>query len=589
MLVSDDVKRQADRQVHQGRWLCGPSAAIEDVRQRILAAAAQAGSVLITGEPGTGRRQTAWAIHQGSTALTADDDSTFHEEPSFHEVHCAALELEGTRWDALLGRAAGGTLYLVAVDTLSRRLQDELLERLQSGQIQPRTSGRRQAEPWPITARVIAASVDLDKAVTGGRFTGELRDRLGATRIALPSLRQRREDVPVLVDALVGEARQNHGGGVFGVSPEALQQILGYDWPGNVAELERILEPVLDKGRDVTPAMLPEVVRRVEPLSPGDLLPERIGPYRIEARLGSGGMGEVYRGHDPKLDRPVAVKRVAASRQSSSLRDRLRREARLAAKLNHPGIVQIYHLLEDRDHDHIVMELVEGESLGKRMHEGSLELAEAVGLACDIAGALREAHQNGILHRDLKADNVIITPAGRAKILDFGIAKTVDKEDSENTTDPQVFLGTVYAMSPERVVGAEVDLRSDLFSFGSLLYRMTTGERPFEAATPMQVLTVLCTLNATPVREHDPRIPEGLESLIDRLLAKEPDLRPTNDEVCAVLEGLRATLSGARPTVAAAGVTPDAATAASATTSAAGVTETRSGLFERLRRLWRNE
>jgi serine/threonine protein kinase len=218
--------------------------------------------------------------------------------------------------------------------------------------------------------------------------------------------------------------------------------------------------------------------------------PERLGPYRLDQMLGSGGMGAVWRAWDERLERWVALKQIRTDATLRHGRERLRREARAAARLNHPAIVHVYDILESADGDWIVMELVEGKTLRCLLdEETALPPARAIQLCREITEGLAEAHANGILHRDLKAANVIVAPSGRAKILDFGLAKEIPRASGPEGQDltlstPGLILGTCFAMSPEQALGHALDERSDLFSLGSLLYEMLTGEAPFRCESP---------------------------------------------------------------------------------------------------------
>src|SRR3954447_10065670 len=248
--------------------------------------------------------------------------------------------------------------------------------------------------------------------------------------------------------------------------------------------------------------------------------PQTIGPYSLGERLGAGGMGEGYQAYDERLDRWVAVKLIRPeASENETARERFRREARAAGRLSHPSIVQIHDIVESAESDAIVMELVEGESLARRITRGPLPVGEAVRIGREIAEGLAAAHAKGLIHRDLKPENVMITPEGRAKILDFGLAKRLEGEAS--LTMDQRVVGTFRAMSPEQARGLPLDHRSDLFSFGLLLYEMLSGVSPFEQSSTLETLTRICTHRQTPLREVDPAIPAPLSVLVDRLLEKE--------------------------------------------------------------------
>jgi serine/threonine-protein kinase len=256
--------------------------------------------------------------------------------------------------------------------------------------------------------------------------------------------------------------------------------------------------------------------------------PAKIGPYQILDRLGAGGMGEVFLAYDERLDRKVAIKRIHPGKSATAeRRERFRREARVAAKLNHPAIVQVYDVLAEGDVDSIVMEYVEGTNLRRLVNDGPLSVAETVVIARDIAEGLAEAHRLGIVHRDLKSENVMVTPTGRAKIMDFGIAKRLLKEKTEESlTAMGHVIGTYRVMSPEQARGGEVDHRSDLFSLGVLLYESLTGRSPFEAENELATLNRIMLHRQTPACELNPAVPEELSLIVDHLMEKDPLLRP---------------------------------------------------------------
>ena len=256
-----------------------------------------------------------------------------------------------------------------------------------------------------------------------------------------------------------------------------------------------------------------------------------IGPYRIESLLGRGGMGEAFRAWDQRLGRHVAMKQVRNDGSNARRRARFRREARTAAQLTHPSVVQVYDLLEEPDGDWIVMELVHGESLEGLLRDGPLEPQRAITLGLQIAEGLAAAHQNGIVHRDLKTENVMIDPGPpeRAKILDFGLAKYVASDPGEpSISERGQVLGTARAMSPEQARGFEVDPRSDLFSLGIVLYEMSTGVSPFLGETFMDTLSRVVSYTPDPASAISPDLPEDFCRLIDQLLQKAPELRPAN-------------------------------------------------------------
>ncbi len=222
----------------------------------------------------------------------------------------------------------------------------------------------------------------------------------------------------------------------------------------------------------------------------------RIGPYEIVSALGAGGMGEVYRARDPKLGRDVAIKILPHALAADGERlTRFEREARLLAALNHPHIAAIYGFEESGAVRALILELVEGETLADKLARGPLDLAEALGIARQIADALDAAHERGIVHRDLKPANVKITPAGVVKVLDFGLAKAsgadaaglASTRTSLDSTAGGLLLGTAPYMSPEQARGLPVDKRTDIWAFGCVLFEMLAGRRPFAGDTMTDV------------------------------------------------------------------------------------------------------
>ena len=249
----------------------------------------------------------------------------------------------------------------------------------------------------------------------------------------------------------------------------------------------------------------------------------KLGPYEIRTPIGAGGMGEVYRAHDPRMGRDVAIK-ISAERFS----DRFSREVHAVAALNHPNICQLY----DVGSDYLVMELVDGPTLSERIRQGAVPLDEALRIARQIADALEDAHEKGIVHRDLKPGNIILRPDGTVKVLDFGLAKVTDKtasgerfEHSQSPTlDPVsrvgMVVGTAAYMPPEQARGKLVDKRADIWAFGVILYEMLTGERPFAGETVSDTLIDVAT------KEPDlGRIPTQARRLLRRCLEKDPKKR----------------------------------------------------------------
>ena len=262
-------------------------------------------------------------------------------------------------------------------------------------------------------------------------------------------------------------------------------------------------------------------------------------------------MGEVYLAYDERLDRQVAIKRIRRDRPLSvtQLR-RFRREARAAARLSHPALVRIYDLLTDESGDAIVMEYLEGEALSALAARGPLAMELAARLGSEIAQGLAAVHAAGLVHRDLKTDNVILTTSGLVKVLDFGIARSLLRDESgeELLTGEGLVIGTLHTMAPEQVRGEQADVRSDLFSLGVLLYELLTGRSPFRGTSGLDSLQRVLAHRPEPLATMRDGVPRELSTLVEQLLAKDPAQRPRSArEVALALCRIAANAAHAAP------------------------------------------
>jgi eukaryotic-like serine/threonine-protein kinase len=277
---------------------------------------------------------------------------------------------------------------------------------------------------------------------------------------------------------------------------------------------------------------------------------KKLGPYEIVSPLGAGGMGEVYRARDTRLDRDVAVKVLPAHlANDAQLKQRFEREAKTVSSLNHPHICTLYDIGREGDTDFLVMEYLEGETLLKRLERGPLEGEQLFQIAIQISDALDKAHRKGVVHRDLKPGNIMLTPHGGAKVLDFGLAKTASpllpgSSSSGKATPPGAsdgmtasptmstplttagsVVGTFQYMSPEQLEGREADARSDIFSLGAVIYEMATAKRAFPGKSRYSVASAILEKDPDPIRSVAPTAPAALERVVGRCLAKDPEDR----------------------------------------------------------------
>jgi len=266
------------------------------------------------------------------------------------------------------------------------------------------------------------------------------------------------------------------------------------------------------------------------------MIGKTISHYYILEKLGEGGMGIVYKAQDTRLERLVALKFLPPDLSDApEAKQRFITEARAASALNHPNVATVYDIGEGELRSFIAMELVEGETLKSRLKGGRLSIEQVKAMGLQIAEGLQAAHSKGIVHRDIKPDNLLLTRDGHIKIMDFGVAKL---GNGLNMTRTGTTVGTLAYMSPEQLVAENVDNRSDLWSFGIVLYEMLTGELPFRRGSEAAIIYEILNRDPTPLDVHRSDVPPTMRSVISQLLQKEPAMRPASAaDVIARLRG----------------------------------------------------
>ena len=507
--------------------LLGESAAVVELREAVARQAASSEPLLLAGPPGAGKEAVAHAVHSASSRRGA---FMFVSCPELHtQIRQSPIDtspIPRTATELLahkLELAAGGTLFLDAVHELPTALQGALqglLEERQSSHVEEdRTSG----------VRVIASTTrDLAREGPGERHDSILRF-FSKRVITVPALVDRRDDLPVLVDHFVRRHARQLGKVVDSVSPESMERIQKYTWPGNIRELRSVLERAVLVSRSTVLDVDEELID--EGLA--------VGSYRLITRLGAGGMGEVWLGKHRLLARPAAVKLIRPDVQPGVAHEQLirrfQREAQVTAGLRSPHTVQLYDFgVNETGSFYYVMELLQGLDLHQIVTRFGPQPSErVVGLWRQACRSLSEAHEHALVHRDIKPANLFVTVLGLEydylKVLDFGIVKDRPGQETTMLTTQGIVQGTPAFMAPELVSGERVDGRADLYSLACSAYWALTGQPLFQANTPGQMLLHhLQTIPPRPSEVSELPIPAELEAILMKCLEKDPAKRPSS-------------------------------------------------------------
>lgn len=481
--------------------------------------------LVLSGPAGAGQEAVARAIHRGSSR---------HERP-FIYVACAHITganesifgfRADTEDDSQLGKALladGGTLYLESVEMLSAQAQDQFCEFLTAAATR-RSEG---LNPDPDVRVIVSVSPQHDGDPSQRKIFDELDQALAPHRLTVPSLAERNDDITVIANRIVDRRARSAGKALDGLSVDAEAMLRQYSWPGNIRELQSVVER----------AVMLASGTRVD--IPEELLREgrRVGGYTLQHQLGEGGMGEVWLAQHSLLARPSAVKLIRQSamqgdgKKRGMLEERFQREAKATALLRSPNTVELYDFGVTDDGDfYYVMEYLQGVDLNTLVRNfGPLDPARAVHYLKQACTSLGEAHLTGLVHRDVKPENLFACQLGTQydflKVLDFGIVR-MSKSEDQTATASGALTGSPACMSPEAAQGEEVTFASDVYGLGCVAYWLLTGRQVFEAPSTMQMLLQHVSQKPPPLSEFDSNFPKELEELVLRCLAKQPTDRP---------------------------------------------------------------
>lgn len=494
--------------------LLGNSESIKYLRESITKKAKSSETLLLMGAPGSGEEVVARSIHEKSQRASH----------AFIYVNCSLADSteEKKIYDNKFSLANGGTIYLDKINDLQQEGQEELCN------ILSKIEDSKNEEKTPfLDVRVIAFSpIDLADKVVQMCFMTKLYHLITKEKLHIPSLAERREDIPILADFYAQQYSSQLGKNIESISPESLEKMTSYSWPGNIQELKNFIEcqVVLEKGS----------VLQVNDQTLGG---NSLGNYNLIKKLGVGGMGEVWLGKHKLLDRPAAIKLVSLQemlevKEKNVLLKRFHREAKATAQLKSPHTIELYDYgVSKKGTFYYVMEYLEGLDLNSIVARfGPLSPERAVMFLQQACRSLIEAHQKGLVHRDIKPENLFISKLGAEydflKILDFGIVRYNEEEEDTKLTSPNKVIGSPSTFSPETLLGQKADNRSDLYSLGCVTHWMLTGSTVFKAKNLTEYIVSHASKIPEPPSQKSPfKIPEKLDQIVLKCLAKDPKER----------------------------------------------------------------
>lgn len=509
--------------------LIGNSIAVRSLRASIEAHSRDDEAVFLTGPQGAGHEAVARALHRespraGRPFIYVDVANASSSEETLFQT---STDAAGERVPGKVSLADGGTLYLAGVDRLGSEAQASLLRFLKDSDDIRATAGK----PSPDVRVISSASRELSEEAREGRFDTELAAMLTISRLSVPALAERRDDIIPIADRVVLLKARTLGKVIDGISEQAKKSLQSYLWPGNIEELQSVLERAVTLTHD-TQLSVPDNLLRAGP---------KVGSYTLSRRLGAGAMGEVWLARHELLARPAAVKLIRKEalnvppKQQGVLQTRFQREASATAQLRSPHTVELYDFGVGEDGSfYYVMEYLTGLDLHTLVERhGPLNPERAIYLLQQACSSLAEAHEVGLVHRDIKPSNLFACQLGGVgdflKVLDFGVVRMANSDERMVTATGQL-LGTPVSMAPEMAEGEQAGPASDLYGLGCAAYWLLTGQPVFDAPALMVLMMQHISKVPTPLVEHNPSVPAELNELVMACLEKQPENRPATAE-----------------------------------------------------------
>jgi serine/threonine protein kinase len=532
--VARSLVEQADRE-HEFA-LIGESPALRGLTEAMELHARSPDPLLLTGSPGAGQQAVARGIHRLSD----------RSERTFIYFDCSRITMEDTTClfdtrsrsgtaTACAVLAHEGTLYVENITELPVDSQKRMLEYVVES-----ARGRGRGEiPQPDVRLIAYAAQGVEEAVLAGQFNGDLAKALGFERLAVPSLAERRGDVPALAERIIADRARARGRVFEGIEPESLERMVAYAWPGNVTELSSVIERALAVSRGAWIEVREDLLDHTT----------QLGQYRLERLLGSGGMADVWLARHDLLARPVALKLIRKGLLAADVgtRDifqrRFEQEAQFTARLRSPHTVELYDFgTGEAGELYYVMELLEGKDLGEIVKDsGPMEPERVVFLIAQACLSLTEAHSEGLVHRDIKPGNLFACRLGSQydflKVLDFGIVKAIDKPgDEPQMTSTGVLPGTPYYLAPEVLREEPANAKADIYALGCSAYFLLTGSPVFPMPSATAVFQAhLGQKPSKPSESARHTVPPELDHVVLACLEKDPTQRPTALELREML------------------------------------------------------